>query len=146
MLNIELISTIIGIFAGIGIMVGGCGYAYSSWKNGKNHYKDELIADLKATFAVKEEQIVTLSQEKSTLIASHQLQLNAMQRELTELRVKFEEESKKLEEYRAILQNRDPQTLEILTEIKNGIAILNENQKKSKKALIIAADKVAENK
>lgn len=133
MLNLQIISTIIGFFAGLGIMAAGCGYAYSSWKAGKNKYKDELITDLKATVAVKESEIIRLNQEKTVLITSHQAQLTKLQTELSELKGAFAEQSKKLEEYRAIFENRDPQTLETLMNIKKGIDSLNEHQVKSEK-------------
>lgn len=125
MLDFKLISTIVGMFAGIGLMVGGCGYAYSTWKNGKNKYKDELILDLKSTLQVKEDEIARLNGEKTTLIVSHQKQLTDLQKQLSELEGAFKEQAKKLDDYRAILENRDPGTLGILTEIKNELAALN---------------------
>lgn len=133
MLNIQIISTLIGFFAGIGIMVAGCGYAYSSWKAGRNKYKDELILDLKATITVKESEITRLNQEKSVLITSHQAQLTKLQTELSELKGAFNEQSKKLDEYRMIFENRDPQTLETLKDIKDGILSLNKHEIKNDK-------------
>ena len=70
MLNIQIISTIVGVFAGFGILVAGCGYSYSTWRAGRNKYKDELIADLKATLQIKEDQILRINEEKTILITS----------------------------------------------------------------------------
>ena len=146
MLNIQLISVIIGIFAGIGLMIGGCGYAYSTWRSGKNKYKDELITDLKSTLQIKEDEITRLNGEKTTLILSHQKQLTDMQKELSELQGAFSELSKKSDDYKAILENRDPMTLSILTQIKDELATLNKGNVISAKALITAADKLENNK
>lgn len=131
MINIQLISTIIGVFAGLGIFVAGCGYSYSSWKAGKNKYKDEIIADLKESLTIEQQKVHKLNEEKSTLISSHQQQLTELQKEFAELKGRFEEQNKKLEEYKAILQDRDPATLEMLTEIKDGISSLNKHHVKA---------------
>jgi predicted nucleic acid-binding Zn-ribbon protein len=48
-----------------------------------------------------------------------------MQKELSVLQGKFSEQSKKLEEYRTILENRDPKTYTMLEEISKGIEKLN---------------------
>lgn len=147
MLNIQIISTIIGIFAGIGLLVGGCGYAYSSWKNGSSRYKDETITDLKNVNEQKDIIIKKLNEEKSLLITSHQQQITIMQKQITELEVRLEEQGKKLTEYAAILENRDPKTLSMLAAIKDGIDTLNQHNIKSEKALFTAAKKViADNK
>lgn len=145
-LDFKIVSTIVGIFAGLGIMIGGCGYVYSSWKNGKNKYKDELIADLKATLEIKERDIGCLNAEKTTLIKSHQEQFTKLTSDFAELKGRFNEQSKKLEEYREIFQNRDSQSLQMLKEIKEGIVVLNKHHVESQKALITAAEKVAKTK
>jgi len=125
MLNIQTISTIVGIFIGLGAMIGGCGYGYSSWKNGNNKYKDETISDLKIAIETKEKEISRLNEEKTILILSHQKQITEIQKELSELQGAFKEQSKKLGEYRSILENRNPELLGMLTEIKDGITTLN---------------------
>lgn len=145
MLNINIISTIIGIFIGAGVMISACGYAYSTWKSGKNKYKDELIADLKSTVTIKESEIVRLNQERTVLITSHQKQLTELQQDFAELKGRFDEQAKKLQEYREILENRDPKNTELLNEIKNGIVKLNAHHVEDAKALLKAARKV-ENK
>lgn len=146
MLNAETISTIIGVFTGFGVMVAGCGFAYSSWRNGNNKYKDELISDQKSRLENKDLQIVELNKEITTLVKSHQGQITDLQKELSELKGAFAEQSKKLEEYRSILENRDPQTIKILTEIKRGVDLVNKNNQDSKEALIAAANKLEKNK
>lgn len=127
MLNLQIISTIVGIFMGIGVFVAGCGYTYSSWKASKEKYKDGIIADLKDSLALEQEKVHRLNTEKTILMTSHQTQLTEMQKELAELRGKFEEQSKKLTEYRDLLQNRDPATLKMLTEIKDAVVKLNDH-------------------
>ena len=146
MLDFKLISTIVGLFAGIGIMVGGCGYTYSTWKNGKNKYKDEFIADLKQALAIEKEKVESLNSEKSKLITEHQEKLADLQKQLTELQVIVGVQKAKLDEYTSILENRDPQTLKLLTDIKTGIDSLNKHHIVQDKALIVAADKVESNK
>lgn len=133
MINVAILSQIIGFFAGIGIMVAGCGYAYSAWKNGKNKYKDELIVDLKASLETKEKIITELNQEKTTLIISHQEQLTKLQKEMSALEARFEEQGKLIVEYKSILEGRDPATLKMLNDIKTGIDSLNEHQVASEK-------------
>lgn len=140
MIDLNIISTIIGLFAGLGVMIAGCGYAYSSWKVGQMKYKDEMILDLKGRLENKDNLIARLNTEIATLVKSHQEQLTALQKELSELKGAFTEQSKKLEEYRAILENRDPATLKILKDIKVGVDLFNTNQQESKEALITAAD------
>ena len=143
MLNLELISTIIGVCAGLGLMAGGCGYAYSTWKAGKNRYKDDLINDLKETIVSRDLTIVKLNEEKTTLITSHQQQLTVLHKELAELKGRVDEQTKKIEDYKAILQNRDPQLLEILNEIKNGIGTMNKHQENQEAKADIVAEKLA---
>ena len=146
MLNPQIISTIVGFFAGLGICVAGCGYAYSSWKSGKNKYKDELIIDLKATITIKENEIIRLNEERTVLITSHQEQLTKLRTELSELKGRFDEQKEKLEDYKAIFENRDPQTLETLKEIKEGIISLNEYHTKSEKQTAQVAKTILNNR
>jgi TolA-binding protein len=128
MLNVQIISILVGFLGGVGLLIGGCGYAYSSWQQGKDKYKDNLIADLKLTISQREADISQLNQDKTLLITSHQTQLTEMQKELSELQGKFSEQSKKLEEYRTILENRDPKTIKMLENISKGIETLNAHQ------------------
>ena len=148
MLNLELISTIIGVCAGLGLMAGGCGYAYSTWKAGRNRYKDDLINDLKSTVEARDKTIVGLNLEKTTLISSHQDQLTGLHKEMAELKGRFGEMAKKNEEYKMILQNRDPGLLEILQEIRTGIGTMNKHQEtqenKAQQVADILANKESE--
>lgn len=144
--DFTIISVTIAVCGGIFSIVGTFVLAVSTWRNGSNKIKDGIISDLKTAVEVKTEEVTRLNEEKSLLIASHQLQLTQMQKEITEFKTRLEETNKRLEDYKALLTNRDPKTLEMLTEIKNGISILNTHHLASDKNLIKAAAKVAENK
>jgi chromosome segregation ATPase len=128
MLNFELISTLIGILGGTGALVAGIAYGISCWRNGGNQYKEELIKDLKNTVQQRECVITQLNQDKTNLIINHQKQITDLQKELSKLQEIVEEQSRKLKQYADILENRDPQTLEILQQIKDEMAKLNQHQ------------------
>ena len=130
---LQIFIAILSTFAGLGIAVAGCGYGYSSFKSGKNKYKDELIVDLKATVTQKEARIAELDKENSNLIASHQSQLTTLQKELSNLRTEMGKQEGKLQIYESLLENRDPKMLEILTNIQSGIDTLNAHQVTSEK-------------
>lgn len=131
---------------GIGIMIAGSGYAYSSWNSGKNKYKDEIISDLKVTLGLKESEITRLNEDRTLLITSHQIQITDLQKELSELKGAFTEQSKKLEEYKHILENRDPQFVTMLREISAGIKSLNAHSVVDEKQRTIVAQKLAKDK
>ena len=145
-MNIQIISIIIGILGGLGILIAGLGYAYSSWINGSNKYKEELISDLKNTIEVKTNEIKQLTDERAVLICSHQEQITKLQKDLSELTGRFEEQSKKLAEYKSILENRDPETLAALKDIKEGIQLLNAHQVTQEKDTKQVAKTLADNK
>ena len=143
-MNIQIISIIIGILGGLGILIAGLGYAYSSWINGSNKYKEELISDLKNTVEAKTNEIKQLTDERAVLICSHQEQITKLQKDLSELTGRFEEQSKKLMEYKTILENRDPETLAALKDIKEGIQRLNAHQVTQEKDTALVAKTLAE--
>ncbi len=118
MLDVQLISTIVGISIGLGTLIAGMGYAYSQYKTGGDKYKDSLIETLKESIAVLEEKNKKQSEERSMLLVSHQKQLTELTTNLGILQGRFDELSKKAEEYKMILQGRDPEQLKMLTEIK----------------------------
>lgn len=143
-MNIQIISIIIGILGGLGILIAGLGYAYSSWVNGSNKYKEELISDLKNTVEAKTNEIKQLTDERAVLICSHQEQITKLQKDLSELTGRFEEQSKKLMEYKTLLENRDPETLAALKDIKEGIQRLNAHQVTQEKDTALVAKTLAE--
>ena len=143
-MNIQIISIIIGILGGLGILIAGLGYAYSSWINGSNKYKEELISDLKNTVEAKTNEIKQLTDERAVLICSHQEQITKLQKDLSELTGRFEEQSKKLMEYKTLLENRDPETLAALKDIKEGIQRLNAHQVTQEKDTALVAKTLAE--
>lgn len=141
MLDIQIISQIVGLFIGIGAIIVAFAFAYSQIKLGGNKAKDDLIGTLQTTVSAKDETIRRLESEKTTLINSHQEQINTIQKELSELKGAFGEQSKKLDEYKTLLEGRDPYVLEILKKIDSGIATLNAHQITNEKATKIVAEK-----
>lgn len=141
MLNLELISIIIGILGGTGLLVGGCGYAYSSWKKGANTYKDENIVDLKLAVKLKDEIICRLNDEKTELINTHQVQITDLIKQMATLKAQFDEQSKQLAMYSQIVENRDPETLTLLKEIKDQMIKMNAHQVIQEKNVAEVAEK-----
>lgn len=144
MLDFDVISTLIGIFGGTGVLVAGVAYGVSSWKKGGNTYKEELIKDLKDTIVQRDSVITQLNQDKTDLIASHQIQINGLVKDIATLTAQLNEQGKKLKTYSDILENRDPQTREILEEIKGEMIRMNEHQVIQEKNVEEVAVKVKE--
>jgi len=122
-----------GALSGIGVLCAGLGFAYSQFKAGASKAKDELVDTLKETALAERAKSNQLTEEKSTLIKSHQEQINELNLKLGVLQGKAEANEKKMHEYLEILQNRDPdyqnymkQTTETLVEIRNFMRKLNE--------------------
>ena len=126
--DFTIISATLGICIAVFTVVGSVVLAISTWRNSNNKIKDETIADLKTALEVKTEEVTRLNAEKTTLITSHQAQLTQLQKELSELKGAFAEQSKRLEEYKELLIGKDPKTLDMLTCIKTGIDKLNAHQ------------------
>ncbi len=108
MLNFALISTIIGIFIGIGTLAAGLGFAYAQFRSGSNKAKDDLIDTLKETATVEKEKADRLEKEKITIVGSHQSQLNDLNNKIGKLQGLYEASEKSKSEYLSILQGRDP--------------------------------------
>lgn len=108
MLNITLISTIIGIFIGFGTLIAGIGFAYAQFKSGGSKAKDDLIDTLKETALVEQEKADRLEKEKAILVGSHQAQLNELNNKIGKLQGLYEAAEKNRAEYLSILQGRDP--------------------------------------
>ncbi len=146
MLNITLFSQIVGFAIGAGAVIIALAFAYSQIKLGDGNAKKELIQTLQETVTAKEETISRLEKEKTNLVLSHQVQLTQLTKDLSELRGRFDELTKQNTEYKAILQGRDPDTLntlKMLTEIKDGIVTLNQHHELSEKVLLERSTKTA---
>lgn len=102
-------SYIVGILAGIGVLAAGLGFAYAQFRSGSDRLKDSLINDLKEKLRLEQEKNVSLTEEKGTLIISHQKQITDLTQKVGKLEGLNESNEKKLDEYKAIFQNRNPE-------------------------------------
>jgi hypothetical protein len=107
-IDFSLISVIIGIFVGLGTLIAGCGFAYAQFKTGGDKAKDDLIETLRATAEAEKAEKTRLASEKTELIASHQVQITQLSKDISELKGRFDETQKRANEYKEILQGRDP--------------------------------------
>jgi hypothetical protein len=108
------IDNLFNLFAGVGVLLAGVGFAYSQYKTGSGKAKDDLIATLEKQYQIEKEKTKQLELEKTTLISSHQTQLNEMQLEIGRLKGLHEGNEKKLKEYTDILQGRSPEQTEFM--------------------------------
>ena len=118
MIDIETISIIVGIFVGLSTLIAGSGFAYAQYKTGGDKAKDDLIETLKDTAIAEKSEKERLATEKAELFISHQQQITQLTKELSELKGRFEEQNKKTEEYKELLQGKDPKQLEYMKEMK----------------------------
>lgn len=107
-LNLQLVSTIVGVFMGLGALIAGIGFAYSQFKTGGDKAKDDLITTLKETAVVEREKATRLADEKITLVDSHQTQINLLNERIGKLQGLYESAEQSRQEYLKILQGRDP--------------------------------------
>lgn len=105
---------IFGGLAGLGVFAASVGWVVVQFKSGGVKAKDDLIVTLKDALAIEQDKTKKLSEEKSQLITSHQTQLNEINKAMGVLQGKFEEQSKKVEEYKQILQGRNPEQTEFM--------------------------------
>lgn len=125
-MSIELISVIIGAFIGLGSLIAGCGFAYAQFKTGSDRAKDDLIGTLRSTAEAEKAEKERLSQERTELINSHQAQLTQLNKDFSELKGRFDEQTKRASEYKEILQGRDPAQQKFMEVVLKQI---EENQK-----------------
>lgn len=118
MLDTLTVSTIFGFFAGIGILVAGSGYAYAQYKRGGSDADVKTIISLREYIETLEDKNKRLSEEKSQLINSHQVQITELTKNMGVLQGRFDEQAKQVEMYTKILQGRDPEMMAVLGEIK----------------------------
>lgn len=119
MINIEAISTLIGMFAGVGVLFAGMGFAYAQLKRGGSEADTKTIASLKEYIATLEEKNKRLTEEKSQLITSHQVQLSQLNKDLGILQGRLDEQAKQAEIYKQLIQGRNPEQMDLLKEIKD---------------------------
>jgi len=142
MINLDYLSVIIGIFAGLGTLIAGIGFAYAQFKSGGDKAKDDLIDTLKETALVEREKATRLAEEKATIVGSHQTQINELSNKIGKLQGLYEAAEANKKEYLSILQGRDPQqkvfmeeTTRILVEIRMFMEKLNKDSNLNKKFL-----------
>lgn len=137
---------IFGGFAGVGVLAAGLGFAYSQLRLGASKAKDDLIDTLKETAQAERKKAENLAEEKVTLVASHQQQINELNNKIGKLQGLYEANENQKKEYLAILQGRNPEqekfvqyitkvasesakymkdSSEILSDIKTFMALMN---------------------
>lgn len=125
-MNIESVFSHLGGMAGVGVLAGGLGVAYSQFKSGGNKAKDELIETLKESAVAEKNKADRLAQEKVTLMNSHQLQLNSLTEEIGKLKGLYQAAEKRSEDMLKILQGRNPeqeQYMKDMREFTKGVAL-----------------------
>lgn len=145
MLNTEILSTIFGLLAGSGALLAGMGFAYAQLKRGGSEADSKTIASLKEYIDTLEEKNKRLTEEKSRLINSHQMQLTELNKAIGVLQGRFDEQTKQLEIYKQLIQGRDPEHMQVLKEIKEALQRLDdksENNQDRNKGIDEAASKV----
>lgn len=125
-MDLQTVSVIVGIFIGLGAMIAGIGYAYAQYKSGGDKYKDNLIDTLKATAEAERTERERLAKEKTELLMNHQVQITTLTKDQAELKGRLDEQSKKADEYKALLLGRDPELQKILSEIRSYLRTLTE--------------------
>lgn len=105
---------IFGGFAGIGVLAVCIGFTYTQFKSGANKAKDDLVDTLKESLEVEKDKVKMLTEEKNTLIVSHQQQLNVMNEKIGKLQGLYEASEKRNKEYLEILQGRSPEQTQFM--------------------------------
>lgn len=99
---------IFALLSGIGVLMAGLGFGYSQFKSGSGKAKDDLVETLEKQLQIEKETTKQLEMEKTTLINSHQEQLNTMRQELGKLQGLHQANEQKIKEYTELLQGRSP--------------------------------------
>lgn len=127
-MNLDLISSIIGLLTGFGVLLVGAGFGFGQLKIGGSKAKDELIKDLKDAKALLEDKLAKLAEERTQLITSHQAQITELTKNLGVLQGRFDAQVKEVESYKLILQGRDPGQTEIMKEIRDYLKTLSDEK------------------
>lgn len=115
-----------GGLAGIGVLLGGIGFAYAQFRLGGSKAKDELIKTLQETAIAEREKAKQLEVEKLEQSRFHQKQINELNEKIGKLQGLYEESKDRGKEYLAILQGRSPEQqkfMEYLTEVARESAV-----------------------
>jgi hypothetical protein len=130
MTPLQIAGIILGSLATLGIAAGGLGYLVSTFKKGEKVEKSDIVSSAEQLTQFWKDQAdgyKTMMAEKDAKTAE---QINALSREVGELKGQLISESKQKAEYLAILQNRDPDTKNfndyVMQSIKNQEGINNE--------------------
>ncbi len=144
MIDLQLISLIIGICVGLGTLIAGCGFAYAQFKTGGDKAKDDLIETLKETAAVEKAKASRLAEEKTTIVNSHQIQINELNTKIGKLTGLYEAAEQSKKEYLLILQGRDPAQqafMEFLTKAaQNNNEAVVQSQKYMSETIVILSE------
>jgi len=114
----QLLTWIIGTFTGLGVLLAGLGYGYGQFKKGVKGVDDETIVSL-------QNQINTFKGEMEMLKKDND-ELRQDNKELAALNNQLQG---KMETYREIAQNQNPELKEVLSVLAKTIPSLIEAQK-----------------
>ncbi len=115
-----------GGLAGIGVLCGGLGFAYSQFKSGSNKAKDDLVQTLKDALEIEKAKVFQLNEEKNMLQKAYQEQINVLTMEVGKLKGLHEANERKIKEYTDILQGRSPEQKKFM---KDTVSALGEIRK-----------------
>jgi chromosome segregation ATPase len=125
-MDISTALTIVNV-TGIGLLGGSI--LYNNWRSGKDKVGSEVLSLYKQQIGALEADILR-GREKAHELGN---QLQALTLELGKLRGEVVARDKQITEYREIFQNRDPQLLEILAEIRDFMASLDAKTDRNEK-------------
>ena len=103
-----------GGLAGIGVLVGGIGFAYSQFRLGGSKAKDELITTLRQTAEAEREKARQIEADKVKQQQFHQKQINQLNEKIGKLQGLYEESKERSKEYLTILQGRSPEQVKFM--------------------------------
>lgn len=106
----EIILFIIASIAALGILAGGIGYVISSFKKGGRQERSDVISSAETFAKFWQEQAEGYKSMMESKDIKYTDQINALSREVGELKGQLNAETQQKKEYLDILQNRDPET------------------------------------
>lgn len=118
-----------GGLAGIGILLAGIGFAYAQFRAGASKAKDDLIQTLRDTAIAEKQKAERLAAEKVTIIDSHQVQINELNKEIGILRGTLDATNLKVKEYTTLLQGRNPEQIEFMKVVLESVKASNSYMK-----------------
>ena len=133
MINIDIISVILGSVGSLGLLSAGIGYGWGQFKRGGDEVDSKLIVQQKEYIVALEDKNAKQTAERTNLINSHQVQLTDLNKQLGILQGRLDEQGKKLEEYKSLLEGRDPQMISALREIREFMKTLADDSGSNRK-------------